>query len=200
MVAGLPAAPHVMAHSEPPVQVARQFPLHLTLQLAESAQVTVLLSPTCSLHVALVLHVARDAASSLKSQLELAVHVTRLPSPPMPLHSEESLQVTDSAPVVLPLHFAEVVQSSEQSSSPQSVLQSAPATHTHAESAHVHPVPVQIGAPPSPPQPTPSAIKNRQIDPKRIGLTSGIYPRLLGGRIGRKSHHDPLFAMLEQVA
>jgi hypothetical protein len=108
----------------------------------------------------------------LKSQLELAVHVTRLASPPMPLHSEESLQVTVSAPVVLPLHFASLVQLSAQSSSPHSVLQSPPATHTQEESAHVHPAPVHVGADPSPPQPapSPSMIKIRQVDPKRMSL------------------------------
>jgi hypothetical protein len=163
-VAGLPATPHVTTHCVLPVQVVRQSPSHLTPQLDESAQVTVLSSPTCSLHVALMSHTTVDAASSLKSQLELAVHVTRLPSPPRPLQSEESLQVTVSAPVVLPLHFAELVQLSEQSSSPHSVLQSAPATHAQEESAHVHPVPVQVGA--EPPQATHAiAMQNSAINP-----------------------------------
>jgi hypothetical protein len=170
-VAGLPATPHVTAHAVLPVQVARQSPSHLTLQLAESAQVTVLLGPTCSLHVALVLHVASDSASSLKSQLELAMHVTWLPSPPVPLHSEESLQVTDSEPDVLPLHFAELTQLRAQSSSPHSVLQSAPAVQVHAVSSHTQPAPVQVGAPP-PPQPT-SAIEipNRMDNAMRMFIS-----------------------------
>lgn len=176
--------PHVMAHSAPPVQDARQFPVHWTLQLAELAQDTVLLSPSCSLHVAFV-HDALDVAASLKSQWEPEVHDTRLPSPPTPLHSEESVQLTDSGPLVLPSHVEEVVQLSEQSSSPQSISQSEPATHEHAEAVHVHPGPLHVDPAPSPPQPTPSAIKNRQIDPKRIDRASGISPAL-GGWIGRK--------------
>lgn len=76
VVAGLAATPHVTAHSALPVHVVLQSPSHFTLQLEESLQVTVLAGPTWSLQVALVLHTARDAAPSLKSQLELALHVT----------------------------------------------------------------------------------------------------------------------------
>jgi hypothetical protein len=176
-VAGLPASPHVTAHPVLPVQVVRQSPSHLTLQLDESAQVTVLPPPTCSLHVALVSHAAIDTAPSLKSQLELAVHVTRLPSPPLPLHSEESLQVTVSAPVVLPLHFADIVQLSEQSSSPHSVLQFAPATHAQAESVHVHPLPVQVGSEPPPQAAHIIAMQNRMIEPTLMSSTfRGSFP------------------------
>lgn len=58
VVAALPAAPQVTAHSELPVQVAWQSPSHLTVHNVESAHVTVLPVPTSSLHVALVLHAA----------------------------------------------------------------------------------------------------------------------------------------------
>jgi hypothetical protein len=186
----------VTAHAAPPVQMVRQSPLHLTLQFDESVQLTRPSPPTCSLQV-LETHVATDAASSLKSQLELAVHDTRLASPPMPLHSEET-QVTVSAPVVLLLHFESLVQLSAQSSSPHSVVQSAPPTHTQVESLHMHPAPGHVGADPSPPQPTPSpsTIKIRQVDPKRMGLIL----RLVSGRIGRTSHRDPLFASFEHLA
>ena len=76
VVAGLAATPHVTKHSELPVHVALQSPSHLMLQLDESAHVIVLSAPTCSLHVALVLHAAIDCAPSLKSQFDVAVHVT----------------------------------------------------------------------------------------------------------------------------
>lgn len=75
-MAGLAATPQVTAHSELPVQVARQSPSHLMLQAAESEQVIVLAAPTCSLQVALVLQTAMAAAPSLKSQFELALQVT----------------------------------------------------------------------------------------------------------------------------
>ena len=116
----------------------------------------VLAAPTCSLQIALVLHVAVAISPSLKSQLELAVHVTWLSAPPAPLHMDVSLHVTVSASSELPSHFAPVVQLSEQGPSPQSVLQSVPAAHVQAESVHVHPTPVHVGAVSLPPHATPT--------------------------------------------
>jgi hypothetical protein len=150
VVAGLAARPHVTTHSLLPVHVALQSPSHFTLHAAESAHAIVLLSPTCSLQFELVLHVTIDLAPSFTSHVELAVHVTWLASPPVPLHSDESLQVSSSSSVDVPWHLLDCVQSSEHAESPQSVLQSAPATHSHAVSAHEHPVPVQTGARSSP--------------------------------------------------
>jgi hypothetical protein len=60
------------------MHVALQSPSHLMLQFDESEHVIVLAVPTWSLQVALVLHIAVDDASSLKSQLELAIQVTWL--------------------------------------------------------------------------------------------------------------------------
>lgn len=161
-MAGLAATPHVTAHSALPVQVARQSPSHFTLQLDESLQAIVLAAPTCSLQVALVLHAAVAIAPSLKSQFELAVHVTSLASPPTPLHEELSLHVTVNASSEVPSHFALVVQLNEHGPSPQSVLQSAPATHVHAESVHSHPVPLHVGSLASPPHAIAATDKNRR--------------------------------------
>lgn len=169
-MAGLAATPQVTAHSVLPVQVVKQSPSHLTLQLAESAHVIVLALPTWILQVALVLQATVDSAPSLKSQFELAVQVTALASPPCPLHSEESLQVTVSSPAEVPLHFAELVQLSEQSPSPHSVLQSAPATQAQAESVHRHPVPIHVGSAGSPPHAEPAnAIDSRAMEPSFMG-------------------------------
>lgn len=134
----------------------------------------VLAVPTWILHVALVLHAAVDVSPSLKSQFELAVHVMLLPPPPMPLHSEESLHMTVSESVELPLHFAPLVQLSEHSESPHSVLQSVPAAHAHAESVHVHPVPVHVGAAPSSPPhaATANAIESRTMELMFMGQGS----------------------------
>jgi hypothetical protein len=149
-------------HSALPVHVVWQSPSHLTLQLVESAQVTVLACPTWSLQNALVWHPAVDPAPSLKSQLELARHVTTLSSPPMPLHSDESWQVTSSASLEFPLHLALFVQLSEHELSPHSVLQSAPAAHVHAESVQVQPTPEHVGAS-SPPHPRHAIIAHSKV-------------------------------------
>jgi hypothetical protein len=151
VVAGLAASPHVTTHSLLPVHVVLQSPSHFTMHAAESAHATVLSSPTCSLQLALVLHVTIEPAPSFMSQLELAVHVTWLSSPPNPLHSDESLHVSVSSSVDVPSHFVDIVQLSEHGPPPQSLLQSAPATHMQAVSAHVHPVPLHTGAASSPP-------------------------------------------------
>jgi hypothetical protein len=131
-VAGAAASPHVTAHSELPVHVALQSPSHLMVHAVESEQAIVLSSPTWILQVALMLQTAFAPSPSLKSQFELAVHVTSLSSPPKPLHCDESAHVNVRVPSVLPSHFAELVHASEQSESPQAVLQSAPAVQVHA--------------------------------------------------------------------
>jgi hypothetical protein len=154
IVAAVPAAPHVTAHSLPPVQVVRQLPSHFTVHVAESLHVAVLDAPSCSLQFDIMLHVAIPIAPNLKSQSDVAVHVTRLPSPPTPLHIDVSLHVTVSASSDVPSHFAAFVQFNEQSSPPHVVLQSVPAVHVHAESVHTQPVPTQAGALlPPPPHP-----------------------------------------------
>src|SRR5688572_1027554 len=103
----------------------------------------------------------------------MASQVITLPSPPAPLHCDVSLHVSVSGPSVLPSHFAAVVQSSEQASSPHSVLQSVPAAHVHAESVHEQPVPVQTGsAVSSPPQPMPPKDATRMMLRKAWFMTN----------------------------
>ena len=159
-MAAEPRSPHVTAHSELPVHVVLQLPMHFTLQLEVSLH-AIAPPSTWILHVESMVQATVASAPSLKSQFELAVHVTLLPSPPFPLHWDVSLHVSVRASVVLPLHFAAEVHASEHAESPHSVLQSVPAAHVHAVSAHVQPVPVHVGALPSPPHAVePSAINN----------------------------------------
>jgi hypothetical protein len=155
-VAGAAASPHVTAHSELPVHVVRQSPLHFTVHAVESVQVTRLIAPTSILHVALALHVTADEAPSFTSQVELSAHVALLLSPPTPLHCEESAHVRASSCSDVASHFALLEHVSAQSSSPQVVLQSAPATHAHAMPEHVQPVPVHVGSESLPPHAAPS--------------------------------------------
>lgn len=131
---------------------------------AISLHVTVPLS-SCSLHVALPLQAAVEFAPTLKSQFDIPSQTASLSAPALPLHIEVSWHASDSAPSPLLSHFVPIVQFNEQSAAPQSVLQSAPATHSHAESVQLHPVPVQaIGGPPSSPHPpTTSAAITRNL-------------------------------------
>jgi hypothetical protein len=87
-VAAVPASLQVTAHSELPVQVVLQSPMHFTLQVALSLHAIVPLS-TWILQLELMLHATVADAPSLKSQSELAVHDTELASPPRPLHIDE---------------------------------------------------------------------------------------------------------------
>jgi hypothetical protein len=152
----------VTTHSVLSVQVVRQSPSHLTVQVAEPEHAIVLPSPASILQSELVAHVIVESSPTLKSHFVLALHVTSLSSPPAPLHSDESLHVSVKAPVVLPLHFAVLVHASEQSRSPHSVLQSVPAVQAHAVSAHVQPVPVHeaVSLPPHAPITRPATISH----------------------------------------
>jgi len=154
----VPAAPHVTAHSELPVQVVLQSPSHLTLHVVEPEHAIVLPAPTSILHVALVSQTTIDASPSLRSQFELAVQVTLLSLPPAALHCDESLHVIVIASLLSPSHFVAIVQASEQGPS-QVALQSVPAAQAQLLSAHVQPVPLQTGAPLSLPQAT-SVVKH----------------------------------------
>jgi hypothetical protein len=98
------------------------------------------------------------------------------------LHSEVSLHVTLRASVVVPWHFAAMVQTREHASSLHSVLQSVPAAHVQAESVQVQPTPKHVGAPlSSPPHPAAPAsmIETKANVASFIGLaSSGITPAL----------------------
>lgn len=154
IVAGVAAAPQVTPHSVPALHTTVQVVSHFTVPLDESLKVTVLAAPTWILQVDIALHVTTAPSPSLKSQSESALQVTTLPSPPCPLHIEVSLHVAVNESELVPSHFAADVHASTHASSPQAVLQSAPAVHVHDDSAQTHPVPVQLGADVSPPQPT----------------------------------------------
>jgi hypothetical protein len=97
------------------------------------------------LHTAESLQLALDPAPAFKSQFAEAVHEIWLSAPPFPLHSDVSTHVSSSAPSVLPLHFAAMLQSSEHAAAPHSAWQSAPAVHEQSLATHMQPSPLQLG-------------------------------------------------------
>lgn len=155
IVAAVPADPHVSAHAAVLLQLTRQSPWHVTVQLDESRQITEPPSRS-SLQSAVEAQVTSAAAPSLKSHFELPLHAMMLSSPPAPVHCDESLQDRLSWAVVLASQVAAFEQSTRQGPSPHVVLQLVPAAQVHSPGCwsrgpvHAHPVPVQVGAP-SPP-------------------------------------------------
>jgi hypothetical protein len=177
-------APQVTEQVAVWAQVTMQSWSHLMSHRDCSVQLTVLAEPRLILHADVALQVAVELAPALRSQFELAAHASVLSAPLFPLHSEVSWHSSVSAPFVLPLHLASVVQSSEQASSPHSVLQSWPAMQVHAESAHEHPTPVQVGAALSPPQPRAPRKTDiaTQVASIRIrALLTGVHPYCMDG-------------------
>src|SRR5690349_19340418 len=76
-----------------------------------------------------------------------------------------------SAPSLLPLHLASVVQSSEHDVEPHSVLQSAPATHSQSNPVHAHPAPVHVALPVSPPSlPHPAAVNTASATSQALAV------------------------------
>ena len=154
--------PHVTAHSLAPVHVVLQSPVHFTLHADESLQAIEPVS-TWILQFELMLQATLAIAPSLKSHVESPLQLTLLASPPTPLQSEVSLHAIVSASLVLPSHFAPLVQASEQSLSPHSALQSVPAVHAHVVSAHTQPAPLQVGDELSLPHPNPATANPTMI-------------------------------------
>jgi hypothetical protein len=131
IVAAVPADPHVTAQVAVPLQLTRQSPVHVTVQLELSRQMTAPPS-SWSLQSAVDAHVTSAEAPSLKSHFELPLQARMLLSPPAPLHCEESLHERLSWSPVLASHVAPFEQSTRHGPSPHVVLQLVPAAQVHS--------------------------------------------------------------------
>jgi hypothetical protein len=155
------SAPQLTLQFAVAAHVATQSASHLRSQLVSFSQRIVAPRPRLNLHTASSWHTAVEPAPAFRSQFDCWVHVITLLSPPLPLHALVSVHSSVSGPALLPSHLAALAQSSEHAVEPQSVLQSAPATHSQANPLQLQPLPAHVALSvslSSLPQPAPAKI------------------------------------------
>jgi hypothetical protein len=133
-----------------------------------AAQLTVLRAPRSNLQLAVFWQVAVESAPALSSHFEEPSQVIRLWAPPFPLHSDVSSHMTVTGPGDVALHFAALMQASEQPTTLQVVMQSVPAAHIQESALQVQPVPVHVVAADEPPQPRARASASAATEITRV--------------------------------